>query len=73
MVILPVIAAAGFLPLIVHMYHYDAGWESLAWFPNISNSQIDFFLGWKSIGVIILTIIMAGVLFHRYKKMKRIF
>lgn len=68
MVILPVIAAAGFLPLIVHMYHYDAGWESLAWFPNISNSQIDFFLGWKSIGVIILTIIMAGVLFHRYKK-----
>lgn len=68
--IFPIIFTLGFIPLIVHMYQYDAGWENLAWFPNISNAQIDFFLGWKSIAIVLISIVMLGILFYHGKHNK---
>ena len=64
-ILIPIILALGFIPLIVHMYHYDVGWEDLAWFPSNSNSQTEFFLGWKAIAVVAVAVIMIGILLYQ--------
>lgn len=68
--VFPIIVTLGFIPLIVHMYQYNAGWKDLAWFPSISNDQIDFFFGWKAIAIVITTIVMVCILLYHCKRNK---
>ena len=41
--LLPIILMMGFVPLIVHMFSYNANLSQFDWFPAESDSQIDFF------------------------------
>lgn len=68
--LIPIIFVLGFIPLLVHMYQYDVGWDSLAWFPNNSNYQTDFFLGWKSIAVMTVAVVMIGILLYQHYRRK---
>ena len=68
--LIPIILMMGFVPLIVHMYQYNANLSQFDWFPSGSDSQVDFFFGWKMVAIIIVGIVMAGILLYRYLKKK---
>jgi len=68
--LIPIILLMGFIPLIVHMYQYNANLSQFDWFPSESDGQVDFFFGWKMIAIIIVGIVMVGVLLYRYFKKK---
>ena len=71
--LIPIILMMGFVPLIVHMYQYNANLSQFDWFPDGADSQIDFFFAWKMIAIIIIGIIMAGILLYRhYGKKERL-
>ena len=65
--LIPIVITMGFIPLIVHMYQYDVGWEALDWFPSNSNAQTDFFLGWKAICVMAIAVIMTVMLLYHFR------
>ena len=68
--IIPIILLSGFVPLLVYLYKYDTNLSQFDWFPNSSESQIDFFFGWKKIAIIILGITMLAILLFQYIKRK---
>ena len=68
--LIPIILLMGFIPLIVHMYQYNANLSQFDWFPSESDGQVDFFFGWKMIAIIIVGIVMVGILLYRYLKKK---
>ena len=68
--LIPIILMMGFIPLIVHMYQYNANLSQFDWFPSESDGQVDFFFGWKMIAIIIVGIVMVGILLYRYLKKK---
>ena len=66
--LLPIILMMGFVPLIVHMFSYNANLSQFDWFPAESDSQIDFFFGWKMVAIIVIGVIMAIILVGQYLK-----
>lgn len=69
-VLIPIILMIGFIPLIVHMYQYNANLSQFDWFSAGGDSQVDFFFGWKMIAIIVVGIVMVGVLLYQYFKKK---
>lgn len=63
----------GFVPLIVHMFEYDANLSQFDWFPASSGLQTDFFFAWKMIAIVILGVVMIGIMLYRYLKKKEQF
>ena len=70
---LPIILMMGFVPLIVHMFEYDANLSQFDWFPTNSESQVDFFFAWKMIAIVIIGVVMIGIMLYRYAKKKEQF
>lgn len=70
--LLPIAIMLGYIPLIVHSHVYDTKFGQFAWFPDSSAIQIDFFLYFKMIGIIILGILIAGVLLYSYIKREKL-
>ncbi len=64
----PIIFALGFIPLIVHSYEYDVGWQDIPWFPLSANEQNDFFFMWKSIAIMATGAAMLLLLIWQYSK-----
>lgn len=71
--LIPIIIVLGFVPVIVHMYQYDAGMERFDWFPDNSNTRVDMFMAYKSYTIIILSAIMLFVLIIQAVKGKQKF
>lgn len=71
--LIPIIAALGFVPVIVHMHQYDAGMEKFDWFPDNSNIRVDIFMAYKSYAIILLAGIMLMVLIVQAIKGKKEF
>lgn len=69
--LIPIIIALGFIPMLVHSYTYDSGFERFDWFPDASAQQIDFFLWYKMAAIIAVALVMACVLVGTYFKDKR--
>ena len=73
LVLIPIMLMMGFIPLIVHMYQYNANLSQFDWFPAGADSQVDFFFGWKMVAIIVVGIVMIGILLYRYLKKKEEF
>ena len=71
--LIPIILMMGFVPLIVHMFEYDANLSQFDWFPASSRLQADFFFAWKMIAIVILGVVMIGIMLYRYLKKKEQF
>lgn len=71
--LIPIIAVLGFVPIIVHMYQYDAGMERFDWFPDNSNTRVDLFMAYKSYAIMLLAGIMLLVLIAQAIKHKKEF
>lgn len=71
--LIPIILMMGFVPLIVHMFEYDANLSQFDWFPASSGLQTDFFFAWKMIAIVILGVVMIGIMLYRYLKKKEQF
>ena len=69
--IIPVIIAIGWIPLIVHMFSYRCGLSQFDWFPDSSESQNDFFLAWKMVAIILLGILILGIILYQHVKRKQ--
>lgn len=63
--LLPIVLSIGLIPLIMRMYSYQTGLTIFDWFPNNSDNQVEFFLHWKAIAIILLGAIMLGILFYQ--------
>ena len=63
---IPIILMMGFVPLLVHMYSYNANLSQFDWFPANSDTQTDFFFAWKMIGIIAIAVVMVGILVYKY-------
>ena len=72
-VLIPIILLIGFVPLIVHIYQYNANLSQFDWFPNGADEHTDFFFGWKMIVIIVCGAVMAATLIYRYWKKKEKF
>lgn len=68
MQVFPIIGAIGLVPLIMHIHSYQTGLTVYDWFPNNSDSQVEFFLFWKSVAIILLGIIMLCILLYQKAK-----
>ena len=64
--LLPSIIAAGFIPLIMHVFYYDCGLSQFDWFPDNASQMSDYFLGWKMVAIIITGIVMVLILVVKY-------
>lgn len=64
-VLIPSILMMGFVPLIMHTYTENTGFEVFDWWANESAYQTDFSLFYKSVAIIIIAITMAFILFYR--------
>lgn len=62
----PIILMMGFVPLIVHMFQYNANLSQYDWFSNGSDDQTDFFFACKMIAIIIIGVTMVAILAYRY-------
>ena len=71
--LIPIILMMGLVPLIVHMFEYDANLSQFDWFPASSGLQTDFFFAWKMIAIVILGVVMIGIMLYRYLKKKEQF
>lgn len=71
--LVPVIIALGFIPLLVHSHAYDTGLEKFDWFGDAAAQQIDFFLWYKMVAIILVAAIMALVLVGTYLQNRRSF
>ena len=64
--LLPIIIMAGFIPCLVHSFEYNTHLSSFDWFPDSAERQVDFFLGYKSYGIMIVGAIAAMLLVYRF-------
>lgn len=71
--LIPIILMMGFVPLIVHMFEYDANLSQFDWFPASSGLQTDFFFAWKMIAIVVIGVVMIGIMLYRYLKKKEQF
>lgn len=71
--LLPVIIALGYIPMIVRMHSYATGLSVFDWFPNAADQQIDFFLWYKMLAIILTAVVMWGMLVYRFSKDKKTF
>lgn len=66
----PLVIIIALIPLIVHQKICDTNLEELAWYS--SETQInDFFLYYKSVALVLLTIVMAAILIFNAGKIKK--
>lgn len=63
--LLPIILMMGFIPLIVHMYQYNSNLSQFDWFPADADMQMDFFLVWKMIALVVVGVGMEMILLFR--------
>ena len=68
--LIPLIFAAGFVPTIVRAHLYYCGLNIFDWYPDVANSQTDFFLYFKGIALVITAMIMAIILAYQYSRKK---
>lgn len=68
--LIPIILMMGFVPVIVHMYEYDPNLSQFDWFLDYVGQQIDFFLAWKMIAIIVVGLVMGGILLYWHFKKK---
>lgn len=66
----PILFVLCIIPLIMRLYIYDSGLGQLAWFPQ-RNEEIDIFLYYKAIALIITAVIMVGVLCYAVYQEKK--
>lgn len=69
--LLPIILALGFIPILVHTHAYNTNLAQFDWFSNDSAMQVDFFLYYKMIAIIIVAAIMSVLLVRLYVDNKR--
>lgn len=70
--LLPSILALGYVPLIVYMKSYDTRLSVFDWFPSGSESQVDFFLYYKMIAIVLLGVTMTILLSYKYLQSKQL-
>ncbi len=72
--LIPVLFVLCVVPLIMRLYVYDSGLEVYPWFPN-RNEEMDVFLYWKSIALVVAAVIMAAILgycvYNEWKAVQR--
>ena len=62
----------GFIPVLVHQFNYQTHLSEFDWYSDSAEMQIDFFLGYKAIGIILLGGIMLLTLFYAYMHKKKL-
>lgn len=62
----PIIFALGFIPVLVHSHVYNTNLSQFEWFADSSNVQVDFFLYYKMIAIILVATIMTIMLVKLY-------
>lgn len=70
MPLLPIALMIGFVPLIVHTYLFDNGLAEFEWYYQAFGTEVDTFLGWKMIAIIVLGTLMGIVLLYQLAVMK---
>ena len=63
---IPVILMMGFIPLLVHMYHYNTNLSQFDWFPDSSETVTDFFFAWKMYAIILVGAFIGLNLLYRH-------
>ena len=65
--LIPLIFILGFEPLIVYMKEYLCNLSRFEWFSDLNDSQVDFFLKYKSYAIITMgiTVLISGVPWER--------
>lgn len=71
--LIPIVIALGFIPMLVHSHTYSTGLSVFDWFPDASELQMDFFLWYKMVAIIIVSIVMVLLLLYRYANKKKEF
>ena len=71
--LLPVIIALGFIPMIVRMHTYNTGLSVFDWFPDAAEQQVDFFLWYKMQAIILTAVVMCCMLAYSIRKDKKMF
>lgn len=56
--LIPIIMAMGFISTIVHAHVYDTKLSQFEWFPDAGTIDVDVFLFWKMVAIIIVGIVM---------------
>lgn len=69
--LIPIIFVIGIIPVIGHMYRYNANLSQFEWFPDGADFKIDYFLAWKMYAIILIGILMLLVMGYQYKKKKQ--
>lgn len=64
--LLPIVVALGYIPMLMHSYTYSAGLSAYNWFPDGGDAQIDFFLYYKMVAIILVGIVMCILLIYQY-------
>lgn len=70
--LIPIIIILTIIPLIVKIHIYDTHLSQFPWF-STDGSKVDFFLYYKSVFFIALSIIMLIILIYKYYTQKKIF
>lgn len=65
-ILIPIILAMGFIPLIVHTYTYQTGYSQFEWFSEAADAQVDCFLICKAIAIVIVGALMLAILCRKY-------
>lgn len=63
---IPIILMIGLIPLIVHMYQYNTNLSQFDWFPDDSETMIDFFFAWKMYAIIFVGAFIGLNLLYRH-------
>ena len=63
---IPIILMMGFIPLLVHMYHYNTNLSQFDWFPDSSEMVTDFFFAWKMYAIILVGAFIGLNLLYRH-------
>lgn len=68
--LIPILIVIFFIPLIVRGYGYDSGLSVYKWFPNKTTEEMDIFLYWKGICLILTATTMLILLLISHKKVQ---
>lgn len=64
--LIPIVIALGLIPMLVHSHTYSTGLSAFDWFPDASELQVDFFLWYKMVAIIVVAAVMTGLLIYKY-------
>lgn len=70
--LIPVIFAMGFIPLLSHQFIYRTHLSNFDWYPDSAEVQMDLFLAYKAIAIIIIGLIMFLSLLYSYIHKKKL-